>query len=191
VGDQTGRQLEQHAGLALAALGLGPAALGRGDQQADHGRDEQVDAERQVVLGVVDDDMVVGPEEQQVEGEEAEPGGGDARPQPTRRRRPGHHQQVGEHHGGLAQLGPEGQQRDGGQDRSADGDDVAERAPGPAHRQPPRDVHATRIGRRAGPSRTLTTSLRPVAVPYRPMLRTTRLAIAAAAHALARAPRSA
>ena len=87
VGDQAGRQVEQHAGLALAPLGLGPAALAARHQQADHHGDQQVDGQRQVVLGVVDDDVVVGLEEQQVEGEEAEAGGGDPRAEPAGRRR--------------------------------------------------------------------------------------------------------
>ena len=51
VGDQAGRQVEQHAGLALAPLGLGPAALAARHQQADHDGHEQVDGQRQVVLG--------------------------------------------------------------------------------------------------------------------------------------------
>ena len=55
VGDQAGREVEQHAGLALAALGLGPAALAGRHQQAHHHGDQQVDGQRQVVLGVVDD----------------------------------------------------------------------------------------------------------------------------------------
>ena len=74
VGDQADRQVEQHAGLALAALGLGPAALAGRHQQAHHHGDQQVDGQRQVVLEVVDDDVVVGLEEQQVEGEEPEAG---------------------------------------------------------------------------------------------------------------------
>jgi hypothetical protein len=87
VGDQAGRQVEQHAGLALAALGLVAPALAGRHQQADAHGDQQVDAERQVVLRVIDDDVVVGLEEQPVEGEEAEAGGGDARPEATGRHR--------------------------------------------------------------------------------------------------------
>ena len=142
VGDQAGRQVEQHAGLALAALGLGPAALAGRHQQAHHHGDQQVDGQRQVVLGVVDDDVVVGLEEQQVEGEEPEGGGGDARPGPGGRRR-GHHQQVGQDHGGLVDVAPDGEQRGGDQGGAGHGDGVAERGPRPA-RQPPRDVHATK-----------------------------------------------
>jgi hypothetical protein len=150
VGDQAARQLEQHAGLALAALGLGPAALARGHQQAHHHRDQQVDAEREPVLGVGDEDVVVGLEEQHVEGEEAEAGGGDAGAEPAGGGGRGDHQQVGQDHGGLGHLAPDGQQRGGHQGRAADGDGVAERAPRAAHRQPPRDVHTARIGSPGG-----------------------------------------
>jgi hypothetical protein len=131
-----------------------PATLAGGHQQADHDRDQQVDAERQVVLGVVDDDVVIGLEEQHVEGEEAEPSGGDAGAEPAGCGGRGHHQQIGQDHGGLGHLAPEGQQRGRHQDRPADGDGVAERAARPAHRQPPRDVHATKHRTPADPSRS-------------------------------------
>ncbi len=151
VGDQAGRQVEQHAGLPLAPLGLGPPALAGRHQQADDDRDQQVDAERQVVLGVVDDQVVVGLEEQHVEGEEAEGGGGDAGTEAAGGGGRGHHQQVAQDHGGPGHLAPDGQERGGDQGRAAHGDNVAERATRPANREPARDVHDPRIGLR-GPA---------------------------------------
>jgi len=148
VGDQAGRQVEQHAGLPLAPLGLGAPALAGRHQQADDDRDQQVDAERQVVLGVVDDQVVVGLEEQHVEGEEAEGGGGDAGTEAAGGGGRGHHQQVAQDHGGPGHLAPDGQERGGDQGRAAHGDNVAERATRPTNREPARDVHDPRIGRR-------------------------------------------
>jgi hypothetical protein len=167
VGDQAGGQVEQHPGLALPALGLDPPALAGPDQQADHDGHQEVDAERQVVLGVVDDDVVVGLQKQHVEGEEAEAGGGDAWAEAAGGSRSGHHQQVGQDHGGLGNVAPEGQEGTGDQRRTDHGHAVAERSMRPAHRKPPRDVHAISIGRPATQARDLTTSLRAGGFPSR------------------------
>ncbi len=129
MGDEARGQLEQGARLPLPPLGLHAPPLRRSHEQAHHERDDQVDAEREIVLPVGDDECVVRGQEQEVEGEEPQPGGGEAGPEAARRRRGDHDEQEGEDHVGLRDVAAEGEEQGGHRDRARDGHRVAERGP--------------------------------------------------------------
>jgi hypothetical protein len=129
VDQQAGGQLVEDPGLALAPLGLRLPALPRAHQRAHHQGDQQVHRERQVVLAVVHLEVAVWRQEQQVEGEEAERGGGEARPEAAVGGGGDHHHQVRQHHVGGRHLVPEPQQQGGDGGGAGEGDRIAHQHP--------------------------------------------------------------